>query len=170
MKLFKTCPQLPEPVTPDVLKRGQAEPPSALMHFFRVLCTGSEKVCDPDCRTERYIKAAAADAVFDTTRGNVKPGKHLCLGIKSMTGSRKVLEILNHSGHSVNYHTAEELETTLATNISTTDVSFGNRYQMYHAISLHQIMSQYFHHSCPMPKLWQDQVFYSNHLGLIHLW
>ena len=35
MKLFKTCPQLPEPVTPDVLKRGQAEPPSALMHFFK---------------------------------------------------------------------------------------------------------------------------------------
>ena len=82
-------------------------------------------MCDPDCRTERYIKAAAADTVFATTRGSVKPGKHLCLGmgIKSMTGSRKVLEILNHFGHSVNYHTAEELETTLATNISTTDVS-----------------------------------------------
>jgi len=95
------------------------------MHFFRVLCIGFEKVYDPDCRTEGYIKAAADDAVFATTRGSVKPGKHLCLGmgIKSMTGSRKVLEILNHLGYSVNYHTAEELETTLATHISTTDVS-----------------------------------------------
>ena len=45
------------------------------------------------------------------------------MGIKGMTGSRTVLEILNNFGHSVNYHIAEELKTTLATNISTTDVS-----------------------------------------------
>ena len=34
------------------------------------------------------------------------------------TGSRKVLEILNHYGHSISYHTVEVLETDLTTNVS----------------------------------------------------
>ena len=34
-----------------------------------------------------------------------------------MTGSRKVLELLNHYGHCVGYHTMENMETELATNI-----------------------------------------------------
>jgi hypothetical protein len=40
------------------------------------------------------------------------------LGIKSMTGSRKLLEIMNRFGHAISYHTVEALETELATNIS----------------------------------------------------
>ena len=35
------------------------------------------------------------------------------IAIKSLTGSRKILEILNRLGHSVSYHVAEELETEL---------------------------------------------------------
>lgn len=37
--------------------------------------------------------------------------------MKSITGSRKVLEILNRLGQSVSYHVVEELETQLATEI-----------------------------------------------------
>ena len=57
------------------------------------------------------------------TRGLAKPGKHICLGmgIKSITGSRRVLDILNRFGHAINYHTAESLETELATTISYRD-------------------------------------------------
>ena len=35
------------------------------------------------------------------------------LAVKSMTGTRGVIEILNWKGHSINYHTIEELETEL---------------------------------------------------------
>lgn len=38
----------------------------------------------------------------------------LGLGVKSLTGSRKMLAIINCFGHTVNYHSAEELEIELA--------------------------------------------------------
>jgi hypothetical protein len=40
------------------------------------------------------------------------------LALKSVTGSRKVVENLNRFGHCISYHTAEALETELANNIS----------------------------------------------------
>jgi hypothetical protein len=40
------------------------------------------------------------------------------LGVKSLTGSRKVINILYRMGHSISYPTIEELETQLATEIS----------------------------------------------------
>ena len=48
--------------------------------------------------------------LYVTTRARIKPGKHLCMGLalKSMTGSQKVVEILNRFGHSVGYHTKDE--------------------------------------------------------------
>ena len=36
------------------------------------------------------------------------------MGMKSMVGSRKVLEVLNNFGHCTGYHIAEEYETALA--------------------------------------------------------
>ena len=41
------------------------------------------------------------------------------LGMKSLTGSRKVVEILNHMGHSIGYHMAESMETEIASSIVT---------------------------------------------------
>ena len=51
------------------------------------------------------------DAVFAATAGLKKLQKHLMLGIalKSLTGSRNVIEIMNRLGHCVSYHTIEEI-------------------------------------------------------------
>ena len=61
-----------------------------LKHFFRILYKSSEEqVTD---KMERLISSAADDAVYATTRGQIKHGKHLTLlgvSLKSMTGSRK---------------------------------------------------------------------------------
>ena len=38
--------------------------------------------------------------------------------MKSITGARKVIDILNRLGHSISDHTVEELETELATEIT----------------------------------------------------
>ena len=53
------------------------------------------------------------NAVFAATAGLNKPQKHLMLGIalKSLTRSRKVIEIINRLGHCASYHTIEEVET-----------------------------------------------------------
>ena len=54
-----------------------------------------------------------------TTHGAVKPSKHMLLGmdLKSITGSRKVQEIVNHFGHCIGYHTVEKYETQIAAKI-----------------------------------------------------
>ena len=38
--------------------------------------------------------------------------------LKSITGSRKVIETLNRFGHCISYHTVESLETDLAMSVS----------------------------------------------------
>ena len=66
-------------------------------------------------KKERRILSLAADAIFCVTNGKSMPSKHVQLGlvIKSGTGSRKTLEILNRMGHCASYHAIEGLETEL---------------------------------------------------------
>ena len=98
---------LAEPLTINSLKNGQGETPWALLQFFKVLYTG-ESAQPENERVQRLVQSVSDDVIFAaTTRGRIKPGKHLCLGLglKSLTGSGRVLEILNRFGHSVSYHT-----------------------------------------------------------------
>jgi hypothetical protein len=86
-KLRANCKELPSPLTAEALAEGQIVPPDVLLQFYRVLYTGSEKVDTSSC-AQRYAHSASQDAIFATTRGAIKPAKHLCLGLglKSMTG------------------------------------------------------------------------------------
>ena len=78
-------------------------------------------VVGPDHRSHesaskiRRAESLAADTVFSMTNGRKKLSKHLKLGIavKSMTGSKKLIGMLNRYGHCVSYPTIEELETKL---------------------------------------------------------
>ncbi len=56
LKLLKSSPPLPSPLTAEALKKGQMDDPDSLVHFCRVLCTGSEIVGDHDSRSERYAR------------------------------------------------------------------------------------------------------------------
>ena len=55
----------------------------------------------------------------------MKPSKHVLigLGLKSLTGSRKIIEILNRFGHCLSYHTIESIETDLAMTVSDRNIS-----------------------------------------------
>ena len=73
----------------------------------------------PDIRrknSDTKIKSLCSNIVYIISKGRVKPGKHVWLGlvVKSLTGSRKVLTILNRYGHSIGYNLIEEIETELA--------------------------------------------------------
>ena len=61
------------------------------------------------------IEIVCQDIIYAATAGQKKPGKHLQLGMvmKSVTGSQKVIEILNHLAHCVSYNLVEETETEL---------------------------------------------------------
>jgi hypothetical protein len=120
----RTQKNLPDQLTADILSKGQGEPPEDLLTFFRVLYTGSTVVSDNE-KVSRLVSSVCADVMFATSRGRIKPGKHLTmgLGMKSITGTRKVLEILNRFGHSISYHVTEEIETSLATEIADKQVA-----------------------------------------------
>lgn len=53
--------------------------------------------------------------IFAVNNGIVKPAKHLQLGValKSITGERKLNDILNRFGYTVSYNVVEDLETKL---------------------------------------------------------
>ena len=61
------------------------------------------------------------DTIYTVTDERYKPSKHLKLrlAVKKLTSSRKVLEILNRSGHTPSYHTIEEIENELTLNATT---------------------------------------------------
>ncbi len=123
LKLLKSSPPLPIPLTLETLKKGQVDAPDSLVHFIRVLCTGSEMVGDHDSRPEKYARSAADDVIFVTKKGYIKLSKQICLemGITSLTWSRKVVEVLNRFNQCINYHAMEEYESELVVTISTPD-------------------------------------------------
>ena len=66
------------------------------------------------------IKSISEDVVFAATSRRRTPAKHLQIrmAIKSLTGSKKVVTLLNRLGHCINYNEIEELETELTYNCS----------------------------------------------------
>jgi hypothetical protein len=62
---------------------------------------------------ERLAKSLSEDLIYAVTNGNMKTSKHINLGLamKSLTNSRKIINILNKHGHCCSYTTLEELET-----------------------------------------------------------
>jgi len=111
--------EMPTPLNVESIHTGQANKPEDLLEFFKVLYTGSSgKVTHT--QTERLIDSVTDDVIYATSHGRIQPGKHLSLALamKSLTGSRRVIEILNRLGHSTGYHVAETIETQFATEIS----------------------------------------------------
>lgn len=120
----------------DILE-GEVGIPPLVKEFFECLINGPTsptKICE---RKELRIRSLAEDVIFSVTNGRSRPSKHLLLSLvmKSVTGSRKVIEVLNKLGHCVSYHFAEELETelTYAASESSTLLPYGlNRQQNLH--------------------------------------
>ena len=107
-------------MTPDAIAKGEVNIPDDLLYFLCLVITGQDDLNHASDRANRYVEASASDLIFKVTRGQVKPAKHLLLGLglKSMMGSKKLLEILNNFGHCVSYHIVETLETDLATTVN----------------------------------------------------
>lgn len=67
-------------------------------------------------RKEKRIDCICHSIMFSMSNGSIKPATTLYLGLamKSLTGSRKIVDILNRMGYSISYTVVEELETELA--------------------------------------------------------
>ena len=118
LSVKSTCAPLATALTSDNFKQGQAEVPQQCIQFFSdILCV------DPEQPTEKEARLAlslSSDLLYGVTKGHVKPAKHLCMGvgIKSITGSEKVCEILHKFGHSISCSQEKEILTEIAEEIS----------------------------------------------------
>ena len=126
--LLSKSKSLPENLTIDSVFHGTTNVPPKLNQFFQYL------ICGPDSRRwksdakQRHIQSISQDLIFAASSGRKLPSKHLKIGValKSLTSSRKVVEILNRYGHCANYHAVEEVETELTFNATETQMETPN--------------------------------------------
>ena len=90
---------LEEPLSANSIMKGEVEIPSIVTNFFRTLYTGAVKT--KSNRKERLVESTSADVVYSCSGGKLLPGKHLSLaiGLKSMSGSKQIVSLLNRFGH-----------------------------------------------------------------------
>ena len=67
-------------------------------------------------KTETVIESFAVDIIFSVTQGKLLILMHFALatGLHSITGSHKLIDILNKLGHCINYSTICKIETSQA--------------------------------------------------------
>ena len=87
---------------------------------FSKLCTLAALQKKISERKERLIKSSASDAVYACSGGRKLPGKQLALGVavKAMTGSRRMVTVLNKFGHCVSSETVRRIEMAMESTIS----------------------------------------------------
>ncbi|CAH2096461.1 unnamed protein product [Euphydryas editha] len=106
---------LPSDIKLNDLIAGECDIPLELSSFLQSV------ICGPDKRTRnssnclRKINSISQDVIYATHHGKIKTGKHITLAmvLKSITSSRKVIDIINRFGHCCSYNVAEELETEI---------------------------------------------------------
>ncbi|CAG9812927.1 unnamed protein product [Phaedon cochleariae] len=107
---------LPNKVETKDLIAGECDIPEILKTFYKTVLGGfnyhQRHASNLDLRSETL----SSDLIYATTRGRIKPAKQIELGIalKSLTNSKKVLNIMNKLGHCISYSVIEELETEAA--------------------------------------------------------
>ena len=116
MQLPKT--KTPNPATVQHLKECATEIPAQLDLFCRCLLDGMTPTFSGAHKVtvDRKVTAMASDAIYNVTRGTIKPWKHTAvgLGFASLTGSKLAMQILNRTGHCISYSETKALETEFA--------------------------------------------------------
>ena len=94
LKLRST--KLPNPLTVEAIVIQQTKPDEFLL-FYRLLYTSPAELDEGSDRSERYILSSEENDLLQATKfnGKIEPAKcFLRMGIKSLTVSRKVQEII----------------------------------------------------------------------------
>lgn len=102
---------LPNNLEESRLIAEECEVPEIVKNFVRAIVCGATTFQSENCK--RRFDSISPDLLYATRHGGVKTSKHITLGItlKSLTSSRKILDIINRFGHCCSYSVLEELET-----------------------------------------------------------
>ena len=87
-------------------------PPTNLLKLIETILTTSTNRASRSKKIGRLTKSVSQDVVFNCLQGKVLQPKHLLLGLglHNLTGSRKVVDILNKLGHCINYNMVCDIE------------------------------------------------------------
>lgn len=114
--------KLPEDITVQDLILGECNSvPQLLSYLLECIVCGDNKSIS---RTRHDLKKASRelklfslsqDIIYAVSNGNVKTSKHVTLGmaLKSLSSSRKIVDLLNKYGNCCSYNVIEELETEI---------------------------------------------------------
>lgn len=94
--------------------QGECDIPQELNVLVQSIVNGPRETSNPSKETK--VSSICSSIIYTMSNGHVKPSLCLSLGLvmKSLTGSRKCLNILNRMGFCISYTVAAELETELA--------------------------------------------------------
>lgn len=123
-KIVKASPkcQLPKNnLTLENVIKGECNAPKELYALIEYLVKGPKTQKTP--AKDIKISSICDSILYTMSNGLIKPSSCLSLGIatKSITGSRKMIEILNRMGFCINYNLVEEIETELAYGCSSSE-------------------------------------------------
>ena len=79
---------------------GEVKIPESLKEFYKIFYTGNaNEQCS--ARISHMMEGSSAEAIYACSGGKLIPGKHLTLGLnlKSLTGSKTMVSLLNCLGH-----------------------------------------------------------------------
>lgn len=98
----------------DILS-GESDIPEELYVFIHCLLKGPNHNQQKETK-EKRVESICNSIIFSATKGRVKPSTclQLALSTKSLTGSRKLIDVLNRMGHCVSYTTTQAIETEMA--------------------------------------------------------
>lgn len=101
-------------ITLEDILQGECNIPKELHLLIECILKGPRGVAFS--KKEMKINSICNSIIFSMSNGHIKPSTSLSLALvtKSITGSRKMIEILNRMGFCVSYSVTEELETELA--------------------------------------------------------
>jgi len=100
-------------ITAQNLISGEASIPQQLQDFYLTLLGGCRQRRKKSFKCVRQVRSFCQNVIFGVHNGKVKTSKHIMLGmtLKSLTSSRKIIDIINRYGHCISYQGVEELET-----------------------------------------------------------
>ncbi|CAH0562925.1 unnamed protein product [Brassicogethes aeneus] len=112
--------RIPDEMTADDLIKGESTTPKAVHIFYKTLLSGASRRRKESSKCKRIVESLADNSIYAVSNGKIKPSKHITLGmaLKSLTSSKKVVNLVNKFGHCCSYTVIEELETE-ATFVST---------------------------------------------------
>ncbi|CAH1110603.1 unnamed protein product [Psylliodes chrysocephalus] len=105
--------KLPNDICVRDLQEGEVTVTKDLSEFYNTLIAGSNGKRKKNPKCMRQVQSLCEDVVYCVYNEKYKTSKHIKLGmtLKSLTSSRKIVDIIHRYGHSIIYSGVEELET-----------------------------------------------------------